>query len=408
MNVTFVTAFLRPLSGLARPVDVYRREFAYLSSAGVPLWLYHDGSLDLPCVEQIQITRTGLPEVPVLPLTRTPRKDTVDYFCIQAMKLELLAKAARTCSTPYLAWIDFGVFHMLRDKAAGQAALRRIAQRVYPRDRILAPGCWPAGSYGTDAVCWRFCGSFLLGYKDLFANAYARQQSIARSIAPKVTWEVNLWSQMDDLFTVYAADHNDSLFSIPDYKMSLIDLVDNAATDKNTTHSYLEVYEPLFAPVRNTATHVLELGIGEYAGSLRLFRDYFPTAEIHGIDIVGRNPRWGPVLSDPRVKLHTGVNGYTEETLERLKGLSFDILLDDGPHTLESMVFVVTKYTPFLKKGGVLIIEDVQDIAWIDVLRAATPAEYKPFITVLDRRSVKGRYDDILFILNTRSQGTPA
>jgi len=408
MNVTLVTAFLRPPSGLARPVDVYLQEFSYLASAGVPLWLYHDGSLDLPCVEQITITRTDVPSDPVLPSTRTPAKDTVDYFCIQAMKLELLAKAAQTCTTPYLAWVDFGVFHMLRDKAAGQETLRRIASRTYPSDKILAPGCWPAGSYGVDAVCWRFCGSFLLGHRDLFAAAYVRQQAIARSIAPKVTWEVNLWSQMDDSFRVYSADHNDSPFSIPDYKMTLIDLVDNGTTDKNTQHSYLEVYETLFAPLRETATHVLELGIGGHAGGLRLFRNYFTSAEVHGIDILGRTPQWGPVLSDPRVKLHTGVNGYTDETVERIKDLRFDIIVDDGPHTLESMVFVLTKYTPLLKEGGVLVIEDVQDIRWCDALRNATPDALKPFITVYDRRSVKGRYDDILFVVNTRSQAPVA
>lgn len=191
-------------------------------------------------------------------------------------------------------------------------------------------------------------------------------------------------------------------------QMSLIDLVDNTATDKNTTHSYLEVYEPLFAPVRDTATHVLELGIGEYAGSLRLFSKYFTKAEIHGIDVVSKTPRWGPVLTDPRVVLHTGINGYTTETLEKLGDLTFDILIDDGPHTLESMLFVVRHYISRLKPGGVLIIEDVQDISWIDVLRAATPDAYKPYITIHDRRSIKGRYDDILFIVNTRSQETPA
>jgi hypothetical protein len=72
------------------------------------------------------------------------------------------------------------------------------------------------------------------------------------------------------------------------------------------------------------------------------------------------------------------------------------------------MQFVVTKYLPLLKAGGVLIIEDVQDIAWIDAIRAATPDAYKPFITVEDRRSIKGRYDDILFIINTRSEETHA
>lgn len=190
--------------------------------------------------------------------------------------------------------------------------------------------------------------------------------------------------------------------------MSLVDLIDNTTTDKNSVHSYLEVYEPLFAPVRDTATHVLELGIGERAGSLRLFSDYFTRAEIHGIDRMSRDPRWGSVLTDPRVVLHSGTDGYTPKTLEMLGDLTFDILIDDGPHTLESMLFVVTHYISRLKPEGVLIIEDVQDISWIDALRAATPDAYKPFITVHDRRSVKGRYDDILFVVNTRSQGPPA
>ena len=42
----------------------------------------------------------------------------------------------------------------------------------------------------------------------------------------------------------------------------LTDFCDNGLTDKNTVHSYLPVYEMLFAPKRLTATDVLEIGIG--------------------------------------------------------------------------------------------------------------------------------------------------
>ena len=37
-----------------------------------------------------------------------------------------------------------------------------------------------------------------------------------------------------------------------------------------------------------------------------------------------------------------------------------DIIIDDGPHTVESQILFLQKYLPKLNKGGILIIEDVQ------------------------------------------------
>lgn len=218
MNVTFVTAFILPRDGkLARPADIYKREFQYLAEAGVPLYVYLDERCDwdIPGSKRIRIQTDWLPDAPELPKQRNPEKDTVDYMCIQSMKLDLVAKAAAHCSTPYMAWIDFGVFHMMHDKTRAQETLRKLAQRTYPCNKLIAPGCWSAGTYDLDAVCWRFCGSFVLGYRDLWEPAYARQMKLARSFLPKLTWEVNLWSRMDDMFHVYPADHNDLLLAIP-------------------------------------------------------------------------------------------------------------------------------------------------------------------------------------------------
>jgi len=218
MNVTFVTAFILPRDGkLARPADIYKRQFQYLAEAGVPLYVYLDEQCDwdIPGSKRIRIQTDWLPDAPELPSNRNPEKDTVDYMCIQAMKLDLVARAAPHCSTPHLAWIDFGVFHMMEDKPRAQEALRNIAQRTYPKDRLIAPGCWPAGTYDLDSVCWRFCGSFVLGYRDLWEPAYAHQMDLARSFLPKLTWEVNMWSRMDEFFHVYPADHNDLLLAIP-------------------------------------------------------------------------------------------------------------------------------------------------------------------------------------------------
>lgn len=86
------------------------------------------------------------------------------------------------------------------------------------------------------------------------------------------------------------------------------------------------------------------------------------------------------------------------------KNMKFDILVDDGPHTLASMIDFLRMYLPLLKDDGILVIEDVQDINWIDNLREVTPDQWKPFIEVYDRRSVKGRYDDIMFVINKTRQ----
>jgi hypothetical protein len=57
-------------------------------------------------------------------------------------------------------------------------------------------------------------------------------------------------------------------------------------------------------------------------------------------------------------------------------------------------------YSQLLKDDGILVIEDVQNIKWLDALRGVTPDLLKPFVHVYDRREVKGRYDDIVFTIN--------
>jgi spermidine synthase len=82
------------------------------------------------------------------------------------------------------------------------------------------------------------------------------------------------------------------------------------------------------------------------------------------------------------------------------KNEKFDIVVDDGPHTIDSMVTFIKLYSQLLKEDGILVVEDVQSMDWIKTLHDATPDALKPYIEVYDRRTVKGRYDDILFVIN--------
>ena len=187
----------------------------------------------------------------------------------------------------------------------------------------------------------------------------------------------------------------------------LSDYCDNKLTDKNTIHSYLDVYQSLFEKKRLSATQVLEVGIGPYivsnAGSIKMWADFFPNADVHGCDIISIDTVNQCVMNHPRIHLHTSSNAYNPNfimTKFTSKGITFDIVVDDGPHTLESMIHFIKLYIPLLKEDGILVIEDVQDIAWIKTLTQTTPDEFKPYIQTYDRRQVKGRYDDIMFVIN--------
>ena len=188
--------------------------------------------------------------------------------------------------------------------------------------------------------------------------------------------------------------------------MSLKELINNDSTDKNTTHSYLETYELLFSKRKTKTKNVLEIGIGDFeelnGGSVELWHNYFPNATIYAVDILDITRVFPHIQNNPRIQLFTGSNAYDQHFFETTfldKNIKFDIIIDDGPHTLESMKQFINLYHQVLAPGGILIVEDVQDIDWIEHLTNVTPDSLKEFIKVYDLRNNKGRYDDILFTI---------
>ena len=51
------------------------------------------------------------------------------------------------------------------------------------------------------------------------------------------------------------------------------------------------------------------------------------------------------------------------------------MMLDDGPHTLDSMKQFIKLYSQIMSEDGILMIEDVQSIDWIDELKSVVPAK---------------------------------
>lgn len=184
--------------------------------------------------------------------------------------------------------------------------------------------------------------------------------------------------------------------------MSLIDIVDNSKTDKNTIHSYLELYQKILINKKDTAQNILEIGIAE-GGSIKLWSEFFTNAVIHGLDIVNINSVWDKIKNNNKIILYTSTDAYDEtffKTEFLNKNKRFDIMIDDGPHTLESMLRFIRLYSQLMTDDGILIIEDIQSWDWIKILTNIVPFHLRKFIKVYDLRKNKDRYDDIVFTIN--------
>lgn len=184
--------------------------------------------------------------------------------------------------------------------------------------------------------------------------------------------------------------------------MSLLEIVDNSKTDKNTKHSYLDLYQKILVTKEDTATNILEIGILD-GGSIKLWHDYFKNATIFALDIMNINNVWTEIKNKERIILYTSHDAYDIERFKTTfldKNIKFDILLDDGPHTLDSMIMFIKLYSQIMTSDGILIIEDIPDWKWIKQLKDAVPKELKQYIKVYDLRSNKNRFDDIVFTID--------
>ena len=184
--------------------------------------------------------------------------------------------------------------------------------------------------------------------------------------------------------------------------MSLEELVDNSRTDKNTTHSYLPLYQKLLISKKETAKNVLEVGIFN-GGSIKLWSDFFTNSYVYSLDIINIVDVWDGIKNKEKIYLYTSTDAYNEDFFNSnflSKKIKFDFMIDDGPHTLQSMIKFIQLYSQIMTEDGILIIEDVQSWEWIDILKLVVPEHLKKYIKTYDLRSNKNRYDDIVFTID--------
>ena len=183
--------------------------------------------------------------------------------------------------------------------------------------------------------------------------------------------------------------------------MSLVELEKNLklSTDKNTIHSYLSLYDELLCRKKFTCKNMLEVGIC-FGGSIELWSKYFPNAIVLGIDILDYQKLPLLALNHENIRLISG-DAYSPFLFTSLfRGKKYDFIIDDGPHTLESQIKFLTMYSMLLEEDGILIIEDVASIHYLEILKENTHPDLKPYIKTFDLRNNKGRFDDIVFCID--------
>ena len=142
-------------------------------------------------------------------------------------------------------------------------------------------------------------------------------------------------------------------------------LADYFGTDKNS-HGYTQRYQMHFRPFRNKKINFLEIGIGGYDNpwdgghSLRMWKSYFPSASIYGLDVYNKSPH-----DDFRITT-IKVSQIDEELLAKLADEigGFDIIIDDGSHFNDHVITSFHILFPLLRLGGIYVIEDLCTSYW--------------------------------------------
>lgn len=162
------------------------------------------------------------------------------------------------------------------------------------------------------------------------------------------------------------------------------------ATDKaSNDHNFLDFYEE---NTPKTVGRLLEMGSYEGA-SLKMWRDFYPGAEIVGVDIREPNVIEGVI--------EYKINCRDTYALEKLG--KFDLIIDDGSHIqLDQQVFMRFALEHMLNEGGIFIMEDIHCCYW-DIMQDDSHQTTEEVL-----KDLESKYDIKYFIHEDKTQNYTA
>src|SRR5471030_2786984 len=185
-----------------------------------------------------------------------------------------------------------------------------------------------------------------------------------------------------------------------------------------------EIYERHFHPFRGKDMTLLEFGV-LHGGSLQMWKHYFGKgARIYGADI---NPRCAE-LAEERIEILLA-DQENRESLRRICAAlpKFDIVLDDGGHTMKQQVITFEETWRHLKEGGIYLCEDLHTSYWpafgggmrqphtfieytkqlIDQLHAWHSPDNRLWVEEYTRSTFAVHYYDSIVVIEKRAMNAP-
>lgn len=123
-----------------------------------------------------------------------------------------------------------------------------------------------------------------------------------------------------------------------------------SGTDKYE-HGYCPFYHKYLEHLRQSNISLLEIGVQE-EHSIHMWNAYFPNADIHGIDIRFQRRTARATYHLLNVELQE-FEEYTKTCQE------WDVIIDDGGHTMKQQQLALKLLWPKVKSGGIFIMEDL-------------------------------------------------
>lgn len=161
---------------------------------------------------------------------------------------------------------------------------------------------------------------------------------------------------------IYSYGMADKVFEFNQQEYKYLDELALPCTDKSSSfHDYMEVYSHYFHAIKDKPIKFLEIGICR-GGSVQLWENYFKNAELHFIDLNLDLLSY----SAKRAKYHLLDQSNIEQLHDFVNktGGQFDVILDDGGHTMVQQLTSFKVLFPHLKSGGLYIIEDLHTSYW--------------------------------------------
>jgi hypothetical protein len=171
-------------------------------------------------------------------------------------------------------------------------------------------------------------------------------------------------------------------------------------TDKEFPKMYIsQIYDPIIGKLEKQNFNFVEIGVRTGA-SVQLWAKYFSKMSFIGIDnevdVVWQNSDWVRGKNVQYLK----ADAYCRETLAMLPN-QMTVVIDDGPHSISSQIWLAQNYTSRLSSNGFIFIEDIQGgLSYCDRIIRAIPKTFKGCVRILDLRRISGEGDSLVVLIH--------